>query len=46
MSCVNAWAGQYHYVHHETGWKGKRERREFSRLFEDAAQRRFDLVLF
>jgi DNA invertase Pin-like site-specific DNA recombinase len=34
------------YVDHETGRKGKRERGEFSRLFEDAAQRRFDLVLF
>jgi DNA invertase Pin-like site-specific DNA recombinase len=34
------------YIDHETGRKGRRERGEFSRLFEDAAQRRFDLVLF
>ncbi|MEM6837870.1 MAG: recombinase family protein [Cyanobacteria bacterium P01_C01_bin.120] len=34
------------YVDQESGRKGKRERGEFSRLFEDAARRKFDLVLF
>lgn len=34
------------YIDHESGRKGKRERGEFSRLFEDAARRKFDLVLF
>lgn len=34
------------YVDHESGRKGKKARGDFSRLFEDAAQRRFDLVLF
>ncbi len=34
------------YVDHESGRKGRRERAAFARLFEDAARRRFDLVLF
>ncbi|MEM6866812.1 MAG: recombinase family protein [Cyanobacteria bacterium P01_C01_bin.121] len=34
------------YIDQESGRKGKRERGEFSRLFEDAARRKFDLVLF
>ncbi|MBE7386294.1 MAG: recombinase family protein [Leptolyngbya sp. SIO1E4] len=34
------------YIDHESGRKGKRERGEFSRLFEDVARRKFDLVLF
>ncbi len=34
------------YVDRESGRKGKRERAAFARLFEDAAHRRFDLVLF
>ena len=34
------------YIDHESGRKGRRERAAFARLFEDAARRRFDLVLF
>ncbi len=34
------------YVDHESGRKGRRERAAFARLFEDAAARRFDLVVF
>ena len=34
------------YVDYESGRKGRRERAAFARLFEDAAARRFDLVLF
>ncbi len=34
------------YVDHESGSKGRRERAAFARLFEDAAARRFDLVVF
>jgi DNA invertase Pin-like site-specific DNA recombinase len=34
------------YVDKESGRKGRKERREFSRLFEDAARRRFDVLLF
>lgn len=34
------------YIDNESGRKGKREREAFSRLFTDAAQRQFDLVLF
>ncbi len=34
------------YIDHESGRKGRRERAAFARLFEDAAHRRFDLVLF
>lgn len=34
------------YVEHESGRKGRGEREEFSRLFQDAERRRFELVLF
>jgi DNA invertase Pin-like site-specific DNA recombinase len=34
------------YVEHETGRKGAEKRKQFAALFEDAAKRKFDLVLF
>jgi len=34
------------YVEHESGRKGEHGRRAFARLFQDAARRHFDLVLF
>lgn len=34
------------YTDYESGTKGRRERTEFGQLFKDAAQRRFDVVLF
>jgi DNA invertase Pin-like site-specific DNA recombinase len=34
------------YVDHETGGKGADKRKQFAALFEDAAKRKFDLVLF
>ncbi len=34
------------YVDRESGRKGRRERTEFGRLFDDAERRRLDLVLF
>ena len=34
------------YVDRESGRKGRRERTDFPLLFDDAARRRFDLVLF
>jgi DNA invertase Pin-like site-specific DNA recombinase len=34
------------YVEHETGGKGVQRRKQFAALFEDAAKRKFDLVLF
>lgn len=34
------------YVDRESGRRGKAERSAFARLFEDASQRRFDLVVF
>ena len=34
------------YVEHESGRKGADKRKEFARLFEDAAKRKFDLALF
>jgi DNA invertase Pin-like site-specific DNA recombinase len=34
------------YVEHETGGKGADKRKRFAALFEDAAKRKFDLVLF
>ena len=34
------------YVEHETGGKGADKRKQFAALFEDAAKRKFDLVLF
>ncbi len=36
----------HEYVEHESGRKGADKRKEFARLFEDAAKRKFDLVLF
>jgi DNA invertase Pin-like site-specific DNA recombinase len=41
-----AWQIHRVYVDHESGKKGRRERGEFGQLFKDAAQRRFDMVLF
>ena len=34
------------YIDHESGSKGKKERAAFAELFEAAAQRKFDLVIF
>jgi DNA invertase Pin-like site-specific DNA recombinase len=34
------------YVDHETGGKGTVKRKQFAALFEDAAKKKFDLVLF
>jgi DNA invertase Pin-like site-specific DNA recombinase len=34
------------YVEHESGRKGADKRRQFAALFEDAAKRKFDCVLF
>ena len=34
------------YVDRESGTRGRRERRDFDRLFADAARRRFDVLLF
>jgi DNA invertase Pin-like site-specific DNA recombinase len=34
------------YVDRESGTRGRRERRDFDRMFADAARRRFDVVLF
>ena len=34
------------YVDKESGRKGKRERTDFARMFDDAAKRQFDVVLF
>ena len=34
------------YVEHETGRKGADKRKQFAALFEDAAKRKFDCVLF
>ncbi len=34
------------YVDRESGTKGRRERRDFDRMFGDAARRRFDVLLF
>ena len=36
----------HEYVEHESGRKGADKRKQFARLFEDAAKRKFDLVLF
>ena len=33
------------YVEHESGRKGTAQRKEFARLFQDASQRKFDMVL-
>jgi DNA invertase Pin-like site-specific DNA recombinase len=34
------------YIEHESGGKGAEKRKQFSTLFEDAAKRKFDCVLF
>ncbi len=34
------------YIDKESGRKGKRERSDFGRMFDDAGKRKFDLVLF
>ena len=34
------------YIDRESGRKGKRERGDFSRMFEDAAKRKFDVLVF
>lgn len=34
------------YVDRESGTKGRRERKDFDRMFADAARRRFDVLLF
>jgi DNA invertase Pin-like site-specific DNA recombinase len=34
------------YIDRESGRKGKRERGNFSRMFEDAAKRKFDVLVF
>lgn len=34
------------YIDKESGRKGKRQRSDFARLFDDAAKRKFDVVLF
>ena len=34
------------YVDRESGTRGRRERRDFDRMFGDAARRRFDVLLF
>ena len=34
------------YVDRESGTRGRRERRDFDRVFADAARRRFDVLLF
>ena len=34
------------YVDRESGTRGRRERKDFDRIFADAARRRFDVVLF
>ncbi|MBD2093652.1 recombinase family protein [Trichocoleus sp. FACHB-591] len=34
------------YIDRDSGRKGKRERGDFSRMFDDAAKRRFDLLVF
>ncbi len=34
------------YVDRESGTRGRRERKDFDRMFADAARRRFDVVLF
>lgn len=34
------------YIDKESGSRGRGERKEFTRMFQDAAQRKFDIVLF
>jgi len=45
--CVNSGhAIAQEYVEHESGRKGAEKRRQFAALFDDAAKRKFDCVLF
>jgi DNA invertase Pin-like site-specific DNA recombinase len=45
--CANSGHTVTHeYVEHESGRKGTEKRKEFAALFEDAAKRKFDCVLF
>lgn len=44
-----AWKGHAlvaEYVDRESGTRGRRERKDFDRMFADAARRRFDVLLF
>jgi DNA invertase Pin-like site-specific DNA recombinase len=48
---LRAWCAAGHtitreYVEHESGRKGAEKRRQFAALFDDAAKRKFDCVLF
>jgi DNA invertase Pin-like site-specific DNA recombinase len=49
---LRQWCGRmghriYHeYIDKETGSKGRSERKQFSQMFKDASQRKFDLVVF
>jgi DNA invertase Pin-like site-specific DNA recombinase len=44
FASTQQWEIDTEYIDHESG--GQADRREFKRLLEDAAQRRFDVVLF
>jgi DNA invertase Pin-like site-specific DNA recombinase len=44
MNSGHVIAGEY--VEHESGRKGADKRRQFATLFDDAAKRKFDMVLF
>ena len=47
--CCGRWEGHElvaEYVDRESGTRGRRERKDFDRMFADAARRRFDVVLF
>jgi DNA invertase Pin-like site-specific DNA recombinase len=44
FSAPQGWEIDKEYIDHESG--GRADRREFKKLLDDAAQRRFDLVLF
>jgi DNA invertase Pin-like site-specific DNA recombinase len=45
--CANSGHSVTHeYVEHESGRKGADKRRQFAALFDDAAKRKFDCVLF
>jgi DNA invertase Pin-like site-specific DNA recombinase len=45
--CINSGHTISHeYVEHESGRKGADRRKQFAALFDDAAKRKFDLVLF
>ncbi|MBD1865588.1 MULTISPECIES: recombinase family protein [Trichocoleus] len=40
------WSIAFTYVDRESGRKGRRERGDFSRMFEDAGKRKFDVLVF